>query len=225
MFRRAEVKKKAREKIKRNLPLVTASVFFYLATMSLFQVAINVTTEEVAWTFLGIVVETAPFAKGAWLVEKVAMYSLIFTILFGYPLEYGFRNLCRSEEKGSAQFKELFQGFHKGYSRILAACFFRDLLVMLGLVLLIVPGIYLSCCFRFVPYLLKDEPGLSVFEVLKKSARLSEGWRMEILKLDISFLLWKLAPYFGFGFLMIYSEPYKRLCEAALYREVQNSAF
>lgn len=63
------------------------------------------------------------------------------------------------------------------------------LLVILGIgfVLLIIPGIILSIMFQFAPYLVIDK-GLGPIEALKESARLTKGYKWKLLRFNICYI-------------------------------------
>ncbi|HEX7444847.1 MAG TPA: hypothetical protein VF300_00510, partial [Methanothrix sp.] len=61
----------------------------------------------------------------------------------------------------------------------LVAGFFYGLMVVIGLLLLIVPGIYLGLKYQFFGYLIVDR-GMGPFEALKESGRLTDGAKKDL---------------------------------------------
>ena len=73
--------------------------------------------------------------------------------------------------------------------KFLAAEILTGLIVLVGLILLVIPGVILMLMYLFVPYLVIDKE-LGPIEALKESARITRGFRLELLLLFlIAFVL------------------------------------
>lgn len=119
----------------------------------------------------------------------------------------------------------LLDGFGQWW-RVLLLAIVRDLLVSLGLVLLVFPGIYLAYSYRMAPYLLLQHPDYGVFDCMRESRRRMTGKRMDLFVLDLSFLGWILlccVPILGWV-LAIWVFPWYK-CSEALFFEAVNVPF
>ena len=58
--------------------------------------------------------------------------------------------------------------------------------------LFIIPGIIAAYSYRFAPYNLYENPGISVMEALDMSKRQTMGYKGQIFTLDLSYLGWTL---------------------------------
>ena len=68
--------------------------------------------------------------------------------------------------------------------RYLAASLLLAVIVIVGLILLIVPGVFLALAFAFTGYLVVDK-GMNPVAALKESARITKGSRLKLLLLGV----------------------------------------
>lgn len=93
----------------------------------------------------------------------------------------------------------LLDGFSSAF-RILILSLVRVVLISVGSLLFLIPGIILFYSYRMSVYLLIDRHDLSPFECLRESRRIMKGHKLELFRLDMSFILWFLIaslPYIG----------------------------
>ena len=107
----------------------------------------------------------------------------------------------------NSQFSDLWYGFNNilkafGVSLLVA------LLVFLGSLLFVVPGIILTYMYSQVYYVMAQNPELSVIDVLKESARIMKGHKFELFVLELSFLGWMILVGITFGIVGLYVIPY-----------------
>ncbi|MBQ4101919.1 MAG: DUF975 family protein [Oscillospiraceae bacterium] len=95
---------------------------------------------------------------------------------------------------------------------------FVTLLLLVGMCFTVV----LSYTFYFVPYLLAEHPGLSLKEALRLSKKMTDGEKLEIFALELSFFGWILLGCLiccGIGVLFV--NPYIVSTNAWLYRTLK----
>lgn len=115
----------------------------------------------------------------------------------------------------------LLDGFGQWW-RVLLIAIWRDLLVSLGFVLLIVPGVFLAYSYRMAPYILLRHPEYGILDCMRESRRRMTGKRMELFVLDLSFLGWILlccVPILGWV-LALWVFPWYRCSEALFFEAV-----
>ena len=117
----------------------------------------------------------------------LALYAIV--VEFGY-LSYALQ-VTRGEESG---YRELFSRFYMA-GKIIAAVLLMGLFVGLWSILFILPGIIAAYRYRMVPFLLLDDPELSVWKAIQRSKEMMQGRKMELFSLDLSFLPWFLGEY------------------------------
>ena len=90
--------------------------------------------------------------------------------------------------------------------------------------LFVIPGIIASYRYRFALYNLIENPSLSVSEAIALSCRQTEGWKMELFVLDLSFFGWSLVTVFTGGVAGIWTRPYMALSDLGYYEMCCTSA-
>ena len=66
------------------------------------------------------------------------------------------------------------------------------MLTLIGLVLLIVPGIIVALGLSMTYYIIADDPEISFQSALEQSWKLTDGNKMELLELNLRFIPWYL---------------------------------
>jgi uncharacterized membrane protein len=146
--------------------------------------------------------------------------SGILTLVF-LPLGWGFivyfLNLIRFEE---INYSRLFDGY-KDILRIFLATFLSYLVIVIGLCLLIVPGIILATGLLMTDFILKDDPEISAIDAMAKSWKMTNGHKAELFYLFLSFIGWIVLSLLtlGVGFLIL--SPYMQTTLAHYYEDLK----
>ncbi len=154
----------------------------------------------------------------------VSVVSAIHNIFIVNPLNVGLKSYFMNNRKDTADFKDIFSGFTNGkYSSTVGAVFSTNLIVFLWSLLLIVPGIYHKYMYWFVPYLCAENPGISSSEARRISKAMTDGYKLEIFVLELSFIGWRLLGAFViFGSYFV--EPYFQATYSEVYAELRDRA-
>jgi len=119
-------------------------------------------------------------------------YGEIVSLLLAGPLQLGlcffFLNLVKGKE---TRFELLFEGF-KPLLTVLLAYAIITVLTVIGLILLIVPGIVVALGFSMTYYVIAEDPEISFQTALEQSWKLTDGYKMELLELNLRFIPWYL---------------------------------
>ena len=119
-------------------------------------------------------------------------YGEMLSFLLAGPLQLGlcffFLNLVRGEE---TRFELLFEGF-KPLLTVLLSYAIIAALTIVGLILLIVPGIIVALGFSMTYYVIADDPEITFQVALEQSWKLTDGYKMELLVLNLRFIPWYL---------------------------------
>ena len=118
-------------------------------------------------------------------------------------------------------FGNLLDGFGF-FWKILLLNFFMALFIMLWSLLLFIPGIIAAYRYSQAVYILVDDPAKSPLQCLKESSRMMRGHKMELFKLQFSFLGWYLLaamPTMGYA-VQVWSLPYMSMTYALYYEQL-----
>lgn len=108
-------------------------------------------------------------------------YALLFHPVVDYGIGFIFLKGVRGDQ---VQIQSVFDGF-KNYVNIILASLLVFGLVIIGLIVFIVPGIYVACRLAFVSYLVMDE-GLDPVAAVEASWRLTKGHAFKIFLLGLT---------------------------------------
>lgn len=81
------------------------------------------------------------------------------------------------------------------FFKALAMNLLQYLLIALGSMFFVIPGIVFACNYAMANYLLANDPTLGPIEVLRKSREMMYGKRLAFFSLQMSFLPWALGIY------------------------------
>ena len=113
--------------------------------------------------------------------------------------------------------------FGKNYRDIVFSMLGTQMITLLWMLLLIVPGIYKAYCWRLVPFIIADNPEISGKEARAKSNAMMNGSKWASFVLDLSFIGWKLVGALTFGILnIVFTNPYEAATDTELYLELKS---
>lgn len=150
------------------------------------------------------------------------IFSLAYKFMFMPIIEYGkkfiFLKAMRDEE---AELKVLFDGFKKRYFDIVLAKLIVFALVLIGMVMLIIPGIIIWCRLVFVPYLVMDKE-LEPMKAVEKSWQMTRGHAWTIFFMGVLSFFIIIAGFIAFFVGIIFSAMWINSAFATLYQSVMN---
>jgi len=116
-------------------------------------------------------------------------------------------------------------GFGANYRDIVFSMLGTQLITMLWTILLIVPGIYKAYCWRLVPFIIADDPGISGKKARAMSAKMMNGSKWASFVLDLSFIGWKLVGAITLGIVnIVFTNPYEAATDTELYLTLKERA-
>jgi uncharacterized membrane protein len=124
----------------------------------------------------------------------------------------------------TGDFKNLKKYFVKEhYFKICLLFALRRIIIFIGFLFFIIPGIYLSLTFSFLPYVILENENMTISEILKKCIGLTRGKKLMILKFILSF-----AGYYLLGFVLgfvgiFFVNPYFEMSFKDLYTELTDN--
>ena len=116
---------------------------------------------------------------------------------------------------------KLFYGFKSGaYLNTVFTMFMMNLFIFLWSLLLVVPGIIKSYQYRMVPYIMAENPQMNYRDALALSSRMTEGHKLELFILELSFVGWIILGSLLCG-IGIFVQPYINATFAEVYAEMR----
>ena len=97
---------------------------------------------------------------------------------------------------------------YKNFLKVTGTLLLEGIIVCLGFILLIIPGIYLAFSYLLVPYLLIQRDDLSITDTLRLSRKTMNGHKIDAFVLGLSFIGWGILGTLTLGILYIWLYPY-----------------
>lgn len=145
-------------------------------------------------------------------------FSIFISMTIGSLLAVGKNRFFLRGFKGDVSITYLFSTFRKGeFWGIFKCMFITGFYNFLWSLLLIIPGIIKYYEYRFVSYILTDEPNIRAKEAIERSMWMTNGEKWNMFVLDLSFIGWYLLGLFFFGIGGIFVHPYHEASFAKLY--------
>lgn len=113
---------------------------------------------------------------------------------------------------------DMFNNFRPFLSYFVAS-FLYGIAVVLGTLLLVIPGIFIAIRFQFYPYFILEED-LSSFIALQKSYNLSQNLTLELLLLGIVIIALNIAGMLFFGIGIVLTYPLTTMATAIVYKSL-----
>lgn len=154
--------------------------------------------------------------------------NVLITIVL-IPLNIGIAQnvLAWSRGEDVNKWKVLFGGFNsaKIFFKQVGVVVLNTIMCALWAILLIVPGIIKGLAYSMYPYVLRDEPDLSVWQTLKKSEAIMKGYKGKLFLMYLSFVGWFILGAFTFGILYIWLTPYVMTSTVKFYDDVRRAYY
>lgn len=154
--------------------------------------------------------------------------NVLITIVL-IPLNIGVAQnvLAWSRGEDVNKWKVLFGGFNsaKIFFKQVGVVVLNTILCVLWAILLVIPGIIKGLAYSMYPYVLRDEPDLSVWQTLKKSEAIMKGYKGKLFLMYLSFVGWFILGAFTFGILYIWLTPYVMTSTVKFYDDVRRAYY
>ena len=146
----------------------------------------------------------------------------IITLVITGPLTIGqckfFINLAN---RSNPKFSDLWYGFNN-MLRAIGVTLLVGVIVFIGSILFIIPGIILAFMYSQVYYIMAENPEMSIMNCLKESSRIMKGHKMDLFILELSFLGWGILMVITLGIAGLYVLPYYNATLTNFYLEIKD---
>ena len=117
-------------------------------------------------------------------ISVLGVLGYIYAILIANPIDYGISFAYLKAARGDKpEIRDMFEAFHNYWNAVLANLLVGAIVVV-GLFLLIIPGIIFACKLAFTPYLVVDRK-MQVIEAVKESWRMTNGHAWEVFLIGL----------------------------------------
>lgn len=159
------------------------------------------------------------------LLSVLIYYLLIIINVFvKYPLTVGTTRYFIGNTSLNPKFSVLFSGFKINYGGNIITMFMMSLKISLWYLLFIIPGVIKSYEYAMIPYILSDNPKISMSEAFAMTKKLMTGNKMRLFSLHLSFIGWYLLAIATCGIGFLFLMPYYEAACAEFYVQVKNES-
>ena len=155
----------------------------------------------------------------------IALLSLCFILLDIFccnPIVCGSCRFYTLNSAQNAKFSEIFYAFRSDqYWNVVKIMFFQKLKIFLWTLLFLVPGIIKAYEYSMIPYLLAENPGMDMNEAFSRTKEMTQGQKLNMFILDLSFAGWYIAGMITLGLILIMAAPYIYGVQAELYLKLK----
>ena len=194
---RVEIKNFAKEKLSGNLgsiwKILIIALGISLATGIVFGILFNNMDVDILDSLLGILMMPLGIGTTAFFVSLI--------------------------ENENFEAKDLFKYYHD-FVKIIGITILMGLIITLGYICFIIPGIILTLSYSLVPIILIKKPELGIVETLKYSREKMQGHKLDAFVLGLSFIGWAILGTLTVGILYIWLFPYMQLTFTKFYLNI-----
>lgn len=219
MWKRKDLKVQAKAAVKRNYwksVLVSAIFLSIVGGTAACSGVVSSNATDVPMFSTGMLALILAFAF------VCIVIAILGKVILVNPFAVGAYKFYINAIRGNGNVSDLGSGFDESYKRNAKTMFFYDLYLILWSILFIIPGIIKSYEYRMIPYILADNPQISMQEAFKESKEMMKGNKWRSFVLDLSFILWDFLSGITFGIVDVFwVGPYRELTYAALYEALK----
>lgn len=157
----------------------------------------------------------------------VLVFAICWSVFIANPITVGSNRYLMENRAGFPPVTSMFSTF-KGkeqYLNIVKVMFQMRLEIFLWSLLCLIPGIYKSYQYYYIPYLLAENPYMSYSRAKELSIAMTDGEKMEIFVLELSFIGWYFLGALACGVGTLFVTPYAASTYAELYAAARAKAF
>lgn len=152
-------------------------------------------------------------------IAGFTLLAVVVRLLIGGAVSFGYATFNMNLVDGrEAKVGDLFSKMHIGKGFLMNLL--MGLYVALWTLLLVIPGIIKAYSYAMTPYILAENPMLTVNEAITKSRKLMNGNKWRLFCLQLSFIGWDLLAAITLGIADLWINPYKECANAAFYRQI-----
>lgn len=238
MFNRTQYKLTAKEKLKGN---------WGSAALCTFLLFLNVAIVITLMTIIGMLV-LAPVVAGlagsnltanstiAEVLKNASTFNffmIMIILLFAFVLCSAILSAYLTKKQIQIS-EKLYQGEKLSggsmYSdfkytwKMFCLIFMVNLFTALWSMLFVIPGIYKSLTYTYAPFILLENPEMSVLDCITMSRKVAKGHAMGLFVLYLSFIGWMIVSSFTLGIGTLFLTPYMNLATYCSYKALNGDS-
>ena len=154
--------------------------------------------------------------------ENVLISTLItlFVLYLSSSIQVGISQFCLDIYNGKGiNFTTTFNSFDT--IKPLVVTLILTVVIMVGFILLIIPGVILALMYSQVYYILAENPNIGILETFKKSEKLMRGKKLQLFVFSLRFMFYAFLGIFTLFIWWIWLIPRYSVAFAGFYEELK----
>ena len=149
----------------------------------------------------------------------IAGVVLMVYNIFVSIINIGYCRVClMTAREEQIAFRDIFEAFGFWVKAILLTLV-QGIIIMLGTLCFVIPGIILSFSYSQTTFVLIDNPDMGIFKILRTSREMMEGHKIEFFVFDLSYILWNMLTAI-IGVASVFVLPYMNVGRALYYEHL-----
>lgn len=144
------------------------------------------------------------------------IYSLFEVFMTAFMLLWWFKMVKYNDDNFDHSNEAL-----KKFGSFAGVGILSGLIVFIGYIFFIIPGIILQFSYALVFWLIADDPAMPVIDALKLSRKMMYGYKWKLFCLNCRFIGWWLLSIFTLGIGLLFVIPYQVCANIHFYRNVK----
>ena len=181
------------------------------------------------WTAIGVLLIVAVitgflsflstrYDGGIWTYTLLCIVTFLITAPLGLGQSIFFLKLAKNKE---GKCSDVFLGY-KNFLKVIEVSILIEIIVCIGFIVLIIPGIILSIMYSQAYYILAENPSIGIVKCLKESRLMMRGKKWNYFMLMLSFILWGILITITCGIAGLYVVPYYEATFTNFYLDINN---
>ena len=146
------------------------------------------------------------------------------SLIFAPPLTIGMTifslNISRDNKP---EIDDLFIPFKTSWVKAILAYFMMGVLVAVGFILLIIPGIIAALMFSQVFFIMGEDKEIGAYDALVKSMNMMKGYKWKFFRIALRIMGLAILCIFTLGIGFIWLLPYQNVVYAKFYDDIKNN--
>ena len=178
----------------------------------------------IAFLAMGVASAIISGGQNASLVRS--LFGMVIQTFIFIPLGFAAYNAYRSYtmHQSDEVLVPMISECKSNYGKYLLTGILLGIVMIIGFLLFIIPGIILDLGFCMFPFIIKDNPELGVIDVLKKSWQMTKGYKGWLFLMELGFALWLILGIFTLGIAYFWLIPYIYCTIGQFYEELKANA-
>ena len=224
MLNRVNLKREAKEVVRNarvSAYLFTILYLVIINVLDLCDLYVNATIPAYMERYFPGAAVPEIFARASELPTTVVLFVSVMVWLLSSVLLAGHTLYHLGVRRGEEMsYSSLFDGF-SFVGKVILLQLVMNAFVMLWSFAFVIPGIIALYRYRFAMYNLCENPEIGVMEAITLSTRQTQGYKMDLFVLDITFLGWSMLGMLTMGIANIWVTPYITQTDLGYFQQIK----